>query len=274
MSQTPSPLKYSPGTGTVGKDRKRKRDSDIATKNTILVTPPNKQQITPPVLANTSNRSNCESPDVKSATSPHKDKRHKIFHQPDLTQAKKKVQPLTTNQMHSFPTSSSSTPMIDLTASSKDPIKTRMTLRPGQAPKKLVVKNLASTQPQFNAEEYFEKTWVKIDKVLSDIFANRTASLGTEDLYRSVEGLCRLGQAKQVYNRLDKRCKDYLQQKMQKWINSDVFANPEDKDVLIEFIAAWNEWKSQVVSQESHTTLIKILINKPDVYTSNILLHG
>lgn len=113
-------------------------------------------------------------------------------------------------------------------------------------PKKLVIKNFKKTAiPDSN--QYFDQVWTRLDAALRAIFRNERMPHSKEELYRSVENLCRQDRAPRLFKLLCEECKRELSARLKDLLVNEV-AVMEDTDVLRMIIEAWLAWNTQLVN--------------------------
>lgn len=120
----------------------------------------------------------------------------------------------------------------------------RSGLNPANGAKKLVVKNL-KTNTQWDSKAYLEKVWGQLDVALAHIFKDAQDGFSKEDLYRSVENVCRQGGASTLYSRLESRCRQHVERDMRDLLVQN--AGQENVQVLSAVLKEWARWKEQMV---------------------------
>ncbi|KAF2156570.1 Cullin-domain-containing protein [Myriangium duriaei CBS 260.36] len=155
--------------------------------------------------------------------------------------------------MYSFTSRQPSEDVVDLTASpSRNGFSRRKLsgarppqngLNPHIGAKKLVVKNLKK-QSDWNPDEYFNSTWVRLDDALNKVFSGGQSTLPLEDLYRCVENLCRQGKASAVNSRLNEHLVKHLKGTVLTGLR--LRSAQDEVSTLRAVLSAWSTWTSQV----------------------------
>lgn len=78
--------------------------------------------------------------------------------------------------------------------------------KPGAA-KKLIIKNFE--KPKL-PENYFERTWEKLEEAVVAIQMSKPVSTPFEELYKAVENLCSHKMAADVYKKLESLCEQHV----------------------------------------------------------------
>lgn len=155
-----------------------------------------------------------------------------------------------TENMYNF-SSTNGKPVIDLTKS-PSPRKRFVTgvstkIDPGSRPngaKKLVVKNLRTTS-RSDPNNYCNKTLVKLDDALTEIFQGQRLTLSNEELYKGCENVCKLGKAEDLAKKLSTRMRDHVAKDV--WEILAKRSNEKNAEVLRLIISSWASWKKQLV---------------------------
>lgn len=117
-----------------------------------------------------------------------------------------------------------------------------------------MVKNLR-TGSRLNQESYFDKVWSQLDAALSAIFDGRKPDISLEELYKGAENVCRQGRAAILAQKLQKRCKEHVAQKLRDNLTTRA-AGGNDVDTLRAVVEAWSTWHSRLVClKHLHRTL-------------------
>ncbi|KAF2762840.1 Cullin-domain-containing protein [Pseudovirgaria hyperparasitica] len=123
----------------------------------------------------------------------------------------------------------------------------RASNNPHAGPRRIVVKNF-KTQSKADPKQYFDQVWNTLDAALGRIFAGQKIAISYEELYKSVENVCRQGHAEALSYRLYKRCELHM--------NETVYArlleqsHQTNTDVLRAVLAAWATWKANMKQVE------------------------
>jgi hypothetical protein len=112
-------------------------------------------------------------------------------------------------------------------------------------PKKLQVYRLKNRSTN-DGETFFTNAWNTLDSVLTAIFKGEPIDVSLEELYRSVEHICRADRAPQLFNKLMLRCEDYVLMHLQAKIVEEVGEDAIEAAKIIE--TAWTTWSKQLVS--------------------------
>lgn len=138
--------------------------------------------------------------------------------------------------------SPSSTPVRRINGALR-PSSGRTGLNPQTGAKKLVVKNL-KTNTSWDSKAYLEKIWGQLDEALALIFKDRHDASSKEDLYRSVENVCRQGGASVIFSRLEGRCRTHVESGIKSLLVSKVAT---DNVTFLELVLAeWTRWSRQM----------------------------
>jgi cullin-4 len=111
-------------------------------------------------------------------------------------------------------------------------------------PKRLLVKNFKPIR-KVDPKAFLDQTWQKIDKALDTIFRQGDIDFSLEELYRGVENLCRQNMAKDVKERLNTKCKDYVGGSLKMKVKESI--GRQNVDVLRATLQAWAIWNGQMV---------------------------
>ena len=112
--------------------------------------------------------------------------------------------------------------------------------------KKLVVKNFRPPPQRSDPKTYLEKVWAQLDEALSDIFETGQVTKGksNEELYRGVENVCRQGEAPALCDRVEKRCKAFVEEAITgRLLQESGIANG---NVLRATLDSWDGWNIRV----------------------------
>lgn len=128
----------------------------------------------------------------------------------------------------------------------------RTTFNPHAGAKRIVVKNF-KTQTKTDPRQYFDQVWVKLDLALEQIFKNEKIAFSLEELYRSVENVCRQGHAQELSDKLVERCKVY----MKGTVHANLVAKAKESNVKVleAVLGAWKTWRAQMVCNHTHIIL-------------------
>ncbi|KAI9687768.1 MAG: hypothetical protein M1822_001848 [Bathelium mastoideum] len=176
---------------------------------------------------------------------------------PPKTQTPSKT--MATADMYHFPQkrASQGAACVDLTASPDSSPKPR---RPNgfhvskgpssshSGAKKLTVKNLRSPS-KASPTDYLEQVWTKLDAALDLTFREGKVTFPLEELYRGVENVCRQGFAHTLHSRLKVKCKANVAETLKAPIHGGI--GEKNVDVLRAVIAAWVQWKTQMITVQS-----------------------
>lgn len=147
--------------------------------------------------------------------------------------------------------------VVDLTTPPRDAFarrRIRSNLQGNHQVKKLVVKNLQN-EPRWDVEQYLEHTWTKLSAAIDKVLVSATTNFSIEEMYRSVEHLCRQGKAAVVYTRLHKQCSEHLRR-----VKSDLPRSKDDNSQTLQsVINAWSTWQAQLVLAYSSLLALKAL---------------
>ncbi|KAJ5312716.1 hypothetical protein PENANT_c007G00014 [Penicillium antarcticum] len=117
---------------------------------------------------------------------------------------------------------------------------------PHTGAKKLVVKNLR-LGPRLNQESYFDKVWSQLDAALTAVFDGRKPESSLEELYKGGENICRQERAAVLAQRLQGRCRDYVNGKMREGLIARA-GGSADVDTLRAVLETWSAWHSRLVT--------------------------
>ncbi|KAF2205653.1 Cullin-domain-containing protein [Delitschia confertaspora ATCC 74209] len=162
--------------------------------------------------------------------------------------SEEKGTPVGVENMYDFPRHNRKGEVVDLT---KSPDKTannnggirRPTFNPHSGAKRLVVKNLRARNT-FDPQKYLEQEWAKLDKALDQIFKREDYTFSLEELYRGVENLCRQKHAKEVCEKLRKKCGGFLGGVVKVGLKERV--GKKNVDVLSDALRQWAIWNDQL----------------------------
>jgi len=163
---------------------------------------------------------------------------------------------MTTASMYHFPSKRASlggSDVVDLTTGPDNSPsrqlnalkKTAPNMHANAGPKKLLVKNFKPTR-RVDPKVFLEQTWQKVDAALDTIFQQGNIDFSLEELYRSVENLCRQGVARDAKNRLVAKCKAYVGGPLKQRVDETL--GRQNVDVLRATLQAWATWNEQLVS--------------------------
>ncbi|KAJ4990870.1 ubiquitin ligase subunit [Stagonosporopsis vannaccii] len=163
---------------------------------------------------------------------------------------------MSTADMYSFPSKRTSVPngkeVVDITSSpDNSPAKPRNgiirktapNVGANTGPKRLMVKNFRPTR-KVDPKAFLEQTWQKIEAALDTIFKQGEIDFSLEELYRGVENLCRQNMARDVKERLIKKCKENVGGAMKTKVKESLART--NTDVLRVTLQAWSTWHDQV----------------------------
>ncbi|KAJ4331677.1 hypothetical protein N0V87_008956 [Didymella glomerata] len=163
---------------------------------------------------------------------------------------------MSTADMYSFPSKRTSVPngkeVVDITSSpDNSPAKPRNGMMRKTAPnmgvnagpKRLVVKNFRPVR-KVDPKDFLDQTWQKIEAALNTIFKQGEIDFSLEELYRGVENLCRQNMARDVKDRLVKKCKEYVGGALKAKVKESL--GRTNVDVLRATLQAWSTWHDQV----------------------------
>lgn len=163
---------------------------------------------------------------------------------------------MSTADMYSFPSKRASAvsgkDVVDITSSpDNSPAKPRNGLLRKMAPntgvnagpKRLMVKNFKPIR-KVDPKAFLDQTWQKIEGALDTIFKQGDIDFSLEELYRGVENLCRQNMARDVKERLVKKCKEYVGGALKTKVKESL--GRTNVDVLRATLQAWSTWHEQV----------------------------
>ncbi|KAJ8107062.1 hypothetical protein OPT61_g9125 [Boeremia exigua] len=163
---------------------------------------------------------------------------------------------MSTADMYSFPSKRAIVPngkeIVNITSSpdnspAKPPNgmirKTAPNVGVNTGPKRLMVKNFRPTR-KVDPKAFLEQTWQKIEAALDTIFKQGEIDFSLEELYRGVENLCRQNMARDVKERLVKKCKEYVGGALKTKVKESLART--SVDVLRTTLQAWSTWHDQV----------------------------
>ncbi|KAL1594250.1 hypothetical protein SLS59_008874 [Nothophoma quercina] len=163
---------------------------------------------------------------------------------------------MSTADMYSFPSKRASMTngkeVVDITSSpDNSPAKPRNGMMRKTAPnmgvnagpKRLMVKNFRPVR-KVDPKAFLDQTWQKIDAALDTIFKQGEIDFSLEELYRGVENLCRQNMARDVKERLVKKCKEYVGGALKTKVKESL--GRTNIDVLRTTLQAWSTWHEQV----------------------------
>lgn len=163
---------------------------------------------------------------------------------------------MSTADMYSFPSKRASVSngkeVIDMTSSpDNSPAKPRNgimskavpNMGANAGPKRLMVKNFRPVR-KVDPKAFLEQTWQKIDAALDTIFKQDKIDFSLEELYRGVENLCRQNMARDVKERLVRKCKEYVGGALKTKVKESL--NRTNVDVLRATLQAWSTWHDQI----------------------------
>lgn len=163
---------------------------------------------------------------------------------------------MSTADMYSFPSKRASVPngkdVVDITSSpDNSPAKPRNgiirktapNVGANAGPKRLMVKNFRPTR-KVDPKAFLEQTWLKIEAALDTIFKQGEVDFSLEELYRGVENLCRQNMARDVKERLVRKCKEYVGGGLKTKVKESLART--NVDVLRATLQAWSTWHDQV----------------------------
>lgn len=149
---------------------------------------------------------------------------------------------------------------VDHTAMSASPTHTRLTkmsdpsakvsaFQPYSGAKKLVIKNLKTTQsPAREAEikDYYKRALENVADALDAVFAGKKPPVPFERLYRSVEDLCRKRDSDQVAKVLKRKMKDHVNRVVCQRVERN--GRGSDVETAKCLLGEWQAWNAQMVS--------------------------
>ncbi|KAI1417737.1 Cullin-domain-containing protein [Hypoxylon sp. FL1857] len=115
--------------------------------------------------------------------------------------------------------------------------------QPHKGAKKLVIKNLRTTSRVSDLDKYYDVTKQELLDALQAIFEQKQPRQPLERLYRGVEDLCRHGDERELYKKLQERCEFYLRNNLHRSIMAE--AGPSNVDVLRSTYKHWVIWNAQ-----------------------------
>lgn len=121
--------------------------------------------------------------------------------------------------------------------------KTAPNMAVNAGPKRLMVKNFKPTR-KVDPKAFLDQTWQKIEGALDTIFRQGDIDFSLEELYRGVENLCRQNMARDVKERLVKKCKEYVGGALKTKVKDSL--GRTNVDVLRATLQAWSTWHEQV----------------------------
>lgn len=160
---------------------------------------------------------------------------------------------MSTADMYHFPSKKDAAVVVDLTSSptttpTKPARKAVSSMHAPAGPKRLMVKNFKPTR-RVDPKVFLEQTWAKIDRALDTIFAGETVDFSLEELYRGVENLCRQNMARDVKERLIRKCKSEMGARLLDGVKeAGVGGGGGDVGVLRGVLKAWGVWGGHMVS--------------------------
>ncbi|KAI5292835.1 hypothetical protein KEM52_006033 [Ascosphaera acerosa] len=119
-------------------------------------------------------------------------------------------------------------------------------LAPHAGPKKLVVKNLAS-RPKIDTDAYLERIWVHLDEAMTAVFGDQKSRYSTEQLYREVETLCRLGMAEKLLARITAKVEAHLKADVLPQLQQKA-ADSTSTELLRAVEQAWTQWNKRLTA--------------------------
>ena len=175
---------------------------------------------------------------------------------PQETTVPVKTSTMSTADMYSFPSRRASVPndvdIVEITSSPENsPAKPRNGMMRKTAPatgvntgpKRLTVKNFRPIR-KVDPKAFLDQTWQKIEGALDTIFRQGEIDFSLEELYRGVENLCRQNMARDVKERLVKKCKEHVGGALKNKVKDSL--GRTNVDVLRVTLQAWNTWHEQV----------------------------
>jgi cullin-4 len=165
----------------------------------------------------------------------------------DSSPAKPDTTTASTTAMYQFP--SKRDPVVLSPSSpgpSKHALRTTANMNTNGGPKRMLVKNLKIAR-KVDPKVYLDQTWDKLQAALDTVFAGGKIDFSLEELYRGVENLCRQKMAKDVYDRLEKTCKEHIAGLRKQVEQTAARPDVTNVDVLRATLQVWEEWMKQVV---------------------------
>ena len=163
---------------------------------------------------------------------------------------------MSTADMYSFPSKRASVSngkeVVDMTSSPDgSPAKPRNGMLPkttlnvgaSAGPRRLMVKNFRPVR-KVDPKAFLEQTWQKMDAALDTIFSQGKINFSLEELYRGVENLCRQNMARDVKERLVRKCKEYVGGVLKTKVKDSL--SRTNVDVLRATLQAWSTWHDQI----------------------------
>lgn len=115
---------------------------------------------------------------------------------------------------------------------------------PTKADTKIIkITNLRRTKP--NVQAYYDQTLQKLEHALSLILANEQLAYSNEDLYKSVENICRQGRAAGLYRRLKQILEEHANKVVKERLLDEVTPESTDAQVLVYILREWQVWKTR-----------------------------
>jgi len=111
-------------------------------------------------------------------------------------------------------------------------------------PRRIVIKNKRS-RPQFDSRQYLHEVWQKLDRALDLVFSDVAASFSFQQLYKSVEYVCRQDMGKDLRVLLRKKCEAIVRGLADDIISKDY---PDDPALLTAVMRCWTRWNEHMVS--------------------------
>ena len=145
--------------------------------------------------------------------------------------------------------------------------KTGPNVHSSTGPKQLTVKNFRVTR-RVDPKVFFQQTWDKVERALDTIFRQAPIDFSLEELYKGVENLCRQGLAKDVKDRLVKKCRDHVGGVLRGRILETV--GRKDVDVLRATLGAWTTWNTQMVGFER--VCLCLWLTRAEIHSLDLLL--
>lgn len=143
--------------------------------------------------------------------------------------------------------------------------------------RKIVIRNLRPSRS--DPQKYYDDGVAKLDRALKSLLKNETQLPSPlEELYRTVERLCMLGRAGDLYKRLSSRMRDYAENAVRVRLLETMETDDSDVTILKAVLAEWESWKSHWVRLRSsivHDVLTKLTLahdsvrNKSHSYTTS-----
>ncbi|KAK5118987.1 hypothetical protein LTR62_000198 [Meristemomyces frigidus] len=153
--------------------------------------------------------------------------------------------PLATGSNGVVDLTNGSPPVTPQTRRTSGSLKSRTGINPHTGARKLVVKNLKQNST-WDSKAYLEKIWGQLDAALTIIFKDGNEGFSKEDLYRGVENVCRQDGARTLFDRLEGRCRQHVEQDMRQPMLEK--AGLDNVSVLKAVLAEWFRWKEQMVT--------------------------